>query len=66
MANTFLKEQWYVKTVGKKLCGGSMDYVKIDSIEELEELYTKHVITYYQYLNAKEELKNKEKKEEDN
>ena len=42
-----------------------MDYVKINSIGELEELYTKHVITYYQYLNIKEKLENKKEDEED-
>ena len=28
----------------------------IKSIEELEELYTMHMITYFQYINIKREL----------
>ena len=28
----------------------------VNSLEELEELYTRHMVTYAQYLNIKEKL----------
>ena len=36
-----------------------MSYVCVSSLDELEELYTKHIITYYQYLNLKKEIEEK-------
>ena len=41
-----------------------MEYVTVESLEELEELYIQRIITYYQYLNIKEKLKNKSSDED--
>ena len=39
--------------------------ITINSPEELEDLYTNYVITYYQYLNLKEKFKDKNDEEDD-
>ena len=39
--------------------------ITINSQEELEDLYTSYVITYYQYLNLKEKFKNESSDEDD-
>ena len=33
-----------------------MEDLVVNSVEELEELYTMHIITYTQYINIKKEL----------
>ena len=53
----FRKVRWFVKNVGLKLWEGAvMEDLVVNSVEELEELYTMHIITYAQYINIKKEL----------
>jgi len=61
----YLKVQWYVNHVGLKLWGEeNVGELIINTIEELEELYTKHIITYTQYINIKKEIEQKEVEDE--
>lgn len=41
-----------------------MDELIVNTLDELEELYTRHMITYSQYVNIKEKLKEKEDSDE--
>lgn len=53
----FQKERWFVKNVGSKSWGEEgMEDIVVNSIEELEELFTMNMITYSQYLNIKKKL----------
>ena len=59
MVDTFQKDQWYVNPAGLRLWEENMDGLIINTIEELEELYTRHVINYNDYLNFKYKLEKK-------
>ena len=54
------KDLWFANLVGLKLWGGNVEDI-VNSIEELEELYTMRMITYAQYMNIKNDLKKRKK-----
>ena len=63
--NMCQKVRWFVNHVGLRSWEGvSMEELIVDSIEELEELYTRHMITYSQYINIKKRLEEREEKNE--
>lgn len=55
----------YISTIKNNLNHNDTEYVNVNSISELEDLYTNGVITYWQYLNIKDSLQD-DKEEKSN